>query len=257
MVKASIKPKKEGMGLLAIGITATDTEMGKTVVTGALAAALRFRGITPGIFKPVASGCVRRQDGELISTDAEFQMKCAGYPDALRKEVIPEILEAALAPAEASRLEGVTLQPERMIEGAKACMTGHEVSVLEGIGGITAPITEEFLVKDYFKALGIPVLIVVKPILGNVNHAVLTSYYCQQHGIPVLGFIVNEWNEETAGDLEKGNLYYYEKLTGLPVLGKLPRMTEEEMNDPRRLALTTEQTVELDKILELAKEMRN
>ena len=229
--------------MLAIGITATDTEMGKTVVTGALAAALRFRGITPGIFKPVASGCVRRQDGELISTDAEFQMKCAGYPDALRREVIPVVLEAALAPAEASRLEGVTLQPEKMIEGAKACMTGHEVSVLEGIGGITAPITEEFLV--------------VKPILGNVNHAVLTSYYCQQHGIPVLGFIVNEWNEETAGDLEKGNLYYYEKLTGLPVLGKLPRMTEEEMNDPRKLALTTEQTVELDKILELAKEMRN
>ena len=235
MVKASIKPKKEGMGLLAIGITATDTEMGKTVVTGALAAALRFRGITPGIFKPVASGCVRRQDGELISTDAEFQMKCAGYPDTLRKEVIPVVLEAALAPAEASRLEGITLQPESMIEGAKACITGHESSVLEGIGGI---------------------LIVVKPILGNVNHAVLTSYYCQQHGIPVLGFLVNGWNEETAGDLEKGNLYYYEKLTGLPVLGKLPKMTEEEMNDPRKLALITEQTVELDKILELAKEMR-
>ena len=132
-MKASIKPKKEGMGLLAIGITATDTEMGKTVVTGALAAALRFRGITPGIFKPVASGCVRRQDGELISTDAEFQMKCAGYPDTLRKEVIPVVLEAALAPAEASRLEGITLQPERMIEGAKACITGHEISVLEGI----------------------------------------------------------------------------------------------------------------------------
>ena len=68
---------------------------------------------------------------------------------------------------------------------------------------------------------------------------------------------MNEWNEETAGDLEKGNLYYYEKLTGLPVLGKLPRMTEEEMNDPRKLALTTEQNVELDKILELAKEIRN
>ena len=241
--------------MLAIGITATDTEMGKTVVTGALAAALRFRGITPGIFKPVASGCVRRQDGELISTDAEFQMKCAGYPDTLRREVIPVVLEAALAPAEACRLEGVTLQPERMLEGAKACIAGHEVSVLEGIGGIAAPIAEGFQVKDYFKALGIPVLIVVKPILGNVNHAALSSYYCQQNGIPVLGFVVNGWNEETAGALEKGNLYYYEKLTGLPVLGKLPRMTEEEMDDPWKLAQITEQNIELDRILKLAKEI--
>ena len=240
--------------MLAIGITATDTEIGKTVVTGALAAALRFRGITPGIFKPVASGCVRRRDGELVSTDAEFQMKCAGYPDALRKEVIPVVLEAALAPAEASRLEGVTLQPEKMIEGAKTCIAGHEISVLEGIGGITAPITEDFLVKDYFKALGIPLLIVVKPVLGNVNHAVLTACYCRQHGIPVLGFLVNGWDEKTAGELEKGNLYYYKKLTGLPVLGKLPRLTEGEMENPQTLAQITEQYVELDKILTMAKE---
>ena len=243
---------KKACGLIAIGITATDTEMGKTVVTGALAAALRYRGITPGIFKPVASGCVRRQDGELISTDAEFQMQCAGYPDTLRKQVIPVVLEAALAPAEASKLEGVALEPDKMIAGAKACIESHEVSVLEGIGGITAPITDDFLVKDYFSALGIPVLIVVKPVLGNVNHAVLTSYYCQQHGIPVLGFLVNGWDEEHAGHLEKSNLFYYEKLTGLPVLGKLPLMTEDELNDPKTLAKLVKKNVALDTILKRA-----
>lgn len=238
--------------MIAIGITATDTEMGKTVVTGALAAALRYRGITPGIYKPVASGCVRRQDGELISTDAEFQMQCAGYPDRLRKQVIPIVLEAALAPAEASKLEGVELNPAQMVAGARDCIESHEVSVLEGIGGITAPITEDFLVKDYFGALGIPVLIVVKPVLGNVNHAVLTAYYCQQQGIPVLGFLVNGWDEAHAGQMEKSNLYYYEKLTGLPVLGKLPRMSDEELNDPKRLAAIVEKHVALDRILEHA-----
>ena len=244
--------------MLAIGITATDTEMGKTVVTGALAAALRYRGIKPGIYKPVASGCVRRNKGELISTDAEFQMKCAGYPASLREEVIPFVFEAALAPAAAARLEGVVLNPEKMIEGARRCIARHEVSVLEGLGGITAPLTEDFLVKDYFKALGIPVLIVVKPILGNVNHAVLTAYYCQQHNIPALGFIVNGWDEERVGDLEKGNLFYYEKLTGLPVLGKLPQMTEEDLNDPERLAAIVEKTIALDKILKRAEiEIRN
>ena len=126
------------------------------------------------------------------------------------------------------------------------------MTVLEGIGGITAPITDDFLVKDYFKALGVPVLIVVKPVLGNVNHAVLTAFYCQQMGIPVLGFLVNGWDEAKAGDLEKGNLYYYRKLTGLPILGKLPQMTEAQLGNPEEIARLAEQNVQLDRILELA-----
>lgn len=238
--------------MVAFGITATDTEMGKTVVTGALAAAIRYRGIEPGIYKPVASGCVRRDGGELISTDAEFQMQCAGYSDEKRLDVIPVVLEAALAPAEAAKLEGVDLDPKKMTELGKKCIESHEVTVLEGIGGITAPITDDWLVVDYFKALDVPVVIVVKPVLGNVNHAVLTAYYCQQHGIKVLGFLVNDWNEETAGDLERGNLFYYEKLTGLPVLGKLPHLDEASMNDPEKLAKIVEDSVDLDKIINLA-----
>ena len=81
---------------------------------------------------------------------------------------------------------------------------------------------DDYLVKDFFKALHLPVIIVVKPLLGNVNHAVLSAYYAQHEGLNVLGFIVNGWDEAHAGVLERSNLYYYEKLTGLPVLGKLP-----------------------------------
>lgn len=50
----------------------------------------------------------------------------------------------------------------------------------------------------------------------------LSAYYAQHEGLDVLGFIVNGWDEAHAGVLERSNLYYYEKLTGLPVLGKLP-----------------------------------
>lgn len=65
-------------------------------------------------------------------------------------------------------------------------------------------------------------IIVVKAVLGNVNHALLTATYAQMHGLKVLGFIVNSWDEQAVGVLEESNLYYYEKLTGLPILGKLP-----------------------------------
>lgn len=206
----------------AIGITATDTEFGKTVVSSCLAAGFRQMGIDTGVFKPAASGCVRTAEGKLISEDAELLMKGAGMGMEEHNNVVPYVLEAALAPAEASKLAGITLDKNVMEEAARKMMNAHELTVLEGVGGISAPLTDNYLVKDFFKALNLPVIIVVKPLLGNVNHAVLSAYYAQHEGLNVLGFIVNGWDEAHAGVLERSNLYYYEKLTGLPVLGKLP-----------------------------------
>ncbi len=206
----------------AIGITATDTEFGKTVVSSCLAAGFRLMGIDTGVFKPAASGCVRTAEGKLISEDAELLMKGAGMGMEEHNNVVPYVLEAALAPAEASKLAGITLDKNVMEQAARKMMNAHELTVLEGVGGISAPLTDNYLVKDFFKALNLPVIIVVKPLLGNVNHAVLSVYYAQHEGLNVLGFIVNGWDEAHAGVLERSNLYYYEKLTGLPVLGKLP-----------------------------------
>lgn len=206
----------------AIGITATDTEFGKTVVSSCLAAGFKQLGLDAGVFKPAASGCVRTAEGKLVSEDAEMLMKGAGLPQAEHDKVVPYVLEAALAPAEASKLAGISLDSSVMEQAARRMIGAHEVTVVEGVGGISAPLTDDYLVKDFFKALGLPVIIVVKPLLGNVNHAVLSAYYAQHEGLDVLGFIVNGWDEAHAGVLERSNLYYYEKLTGLPVLGKLP-----------------------------------
>ena len=85
--------------MLGIGVTATDTEIGKTVVSGALAAAMRHRGYKTGVYKPAASGCVKNSDGKLISTDAEFLLHCAGLNVEKHDQVVPYVLEAALAPA--------------------------------------------------------------------------------------------------------------------------------------------------------------
>lgn len=206
----------------AIGITATDTEFGKTVVSSCLAAGFKQLGLDTGVFKPVASGCVRTAEGKLVSEDAEMLMKGAGLPQAEHDKVVPYVLEAALAPAEASKLAGISLDSSVMEQAVRSMIAAHEVTVVEGVGGISAPLTDNYLVKDFFKALGLPVIIVVKPLLGNVNHAVLSAYYAQHEGLDVLGFIVNGWDEAHAGVLERSNLCYYEKLTGLPVLGKLP-----------------------------------
>ena len=132
-------------------------------------------------------------------------------------------------------------------------LSNHQISIVEGVGGISAPLTENYLVKDFFRDLQLPLVIVVKAVLGNVNHAVLTTEYARVHGLQVLGLIVNGWDEKTAGSLEKSNLYY-EKLTGLPILGKLPVLSQELLQefDSRALAEITEANIDIDKILSLA-----
>lgn len=135
------------------------------------------------------------KDG-LLSTDAEFLLRCAGMEPSEHDQVVRYVLEAALAPAEASRLAGVDIKPRQMVAGAEKMLHSHQLSIVEGVGGISAPLTEDYLVKDFFKDLQLPVIIVVKAVLGNVNHAVLTATYAQMHGLKVLGFIVNSWDEQ-------------------------------------------------------------
>ena len=164
-------------------------------------------------------------------------------PTIISIALLSFILWWALAPAEASKLAGVKLKPDVMKAAAQKMINAHKLTVVEGVGGISAPLTDNYLVKDFFCDMKLPVIIVVKPLLGNVNHAVLSAYYAQHEGLKVLGFIVNGWDEENAGVLdeenagvlERSNLYYYEKLTGLPVLGRLPVLNKELLTGPDML----------------------
>lgn len=241
----------------AIGITATDTDVGKTIVSGALAAAIYKRGYKTGVFKPAASGCIKNEKDDLISTDALFLMQGARIDFSRQLEVVPYVLEAALAPAEASKLAGIEIEENVMIQAAKKMIQNNELTIVEGVGGITAPLKPDYLVKDFFKDLKLPIIIIVRSVLGSVNHAVLTAEYAKYHGLNVLGFIINAWDDKKAGVLEKGNLYYYEKLTGLPILGKLPYLEEGFLENPEqnKLAEIVEKNVDIDKIIKLIGEV--
>jgi dethiobiotin synthase len=144
-----MRKTKEGFGMKAIGITATDTEFGKTVVSSCLAAGFKYLGFNMGVFKPAASGCVRTAEGRLVSEDAELLIKGVGLTMAQHDEVVPYVLEAALAPAEASKLAGVKLEPAVMKKVAAKMISSHKLTVVEGVGGISAPLTDNYLVKIF------------------------------------------------------------------------------------------------------------
>ena len=232
-------------------ITATDTEVGKTVITGAIGAALAARGLPVGVMKPIASGGVADRNGKLVSEDATFLMQAARILEKDRDLVNPLFLAPALTPAVAATLSGTTVHIPAIIQSYEALTKKYNPVIVEGVGGITAPLWEDYLVADFMVALALPAIIVTRPNMGTINHTLLTVEYARQRGIQVAGIIINGWNEEEVGVLEKSNAEYIARLTKVPILGKFPRSVGISVPEARtlELALLAEKYLEIDKII--------
>ena len=213
-----------------IFITGTDTEIGKTVVAGGLAAALKAAGVNVGVMKPIASGGIEHK-GSLVSEDAIFLKHAAQVDDALDL-INPICLRHPLAPSVAAEIEGVSINL-RQIDGAFAelCQR-HEFIVVEGVGGIAVPICEEMLVADMAQHFQLPLLIVARPNLGTINHTVLTVEFARFHSLELRGIVLNASQEESKGLAEETNPKELERLTHLPILGTVPFDEQLQGNTP-------------------------
>jgi len=234
-------------------ITATDTEVGKTVITGAIAAALKARGINVGVVKPLASGGVADVNGELVAEDATFLMKAAGIGEDKRALVNAVCLQPALTPAVAAVQSGITIDMPEVIATCRYSGNQFDKVLVEGVGGITAPLWEEYLVADMIQELALPVVIVARPNLGTINHTVLTVEYARQRGITLAGIIINKWDEAGAGILERSNIEYIGRLTKLPLLGKFPAAKSVSVPEAQvgGLAELAEQHLAIDTLLSI------
>lgn len=196
-------------------ITGTDTGVGKTIVTAALARALRLRGVNVGVMKPVTSGC-SEQGGELISDDAELLAWAAGVP--CDEDVSPYRLREPIAPSEAAKIDGVRIDFERIAESYRRLAERHDFVLVEGAGGLMVPLSGGLLVADLIKRLELPLLVVSRPNLGTINHTVLTCFAAGQMELEVKGVVVNRFPAEP-GLAERGAAHHIGSLCGAPILG--------------------------------------
>ena len=203
-----------------IFITGTDTRVGKTLVTGGLAALLREAGIDVGVMKPAESGC-RRKDGALIPQDALFLREMAGCRDELQL-VNPYALERPLAPALAAECENVDINLEVIREAYSILTSRHDLVLVEGAGGMLTPLNSHRFMADLAGELGrLPVLLVTRDILGTINHTLLTLYYTRRERMDVMGIVMNRTSpaDELAESLNAGAL---QRRGREPFLGSLP-----------------------------------
>ena len=201
-------------------ITGTDTGVGKTVVTAALAIVLRRHGLDVGVMKPVATGCVRRREG-LVSEDAEFLAQAADAPESL-DEIAPIRLAEPLAPTIAAARAGRPLDLEPMWVAWRRLSMAHEIMLIEGIGGILCPITPTESVADLAKEFGLPVVVVARANLGTINHTALTVEAARARGLEVAGIVINRYDRDREDVAQLTAPDEIQRVTGATVLGLVP-----------------------------------
>jgi dethiobiotin synthetase len=207
-----------------IFITGTDTEVGKTFVAAGLTKALVGLGLDVGVMKPIATGGRRTPHG-LVSEDALALVEAAGVTDEASL-VNPVCLEPPLAPLVAARIEGRRVDLGAVWRAYEALAARHEFLVVEGIGGLLVPIDEGATVLDLILMLRLPALVVTGPGLGTINHTLLTVRCAREHGVEVVGLVINA--AQPGPKLAEGakavetNPAVLEEWCKVPVLANLP-----------------------------------
>lgn len=203
-------------------VTGTDTEIGKTLVTAALLHLWGTMGVGAAGMKPVAAGAQLR-DGQWWNEDVE-QIVAASPLTLPRSLINPYLLRAPVAPHVAARLEGVTIEPRRIIDCFARVSAQAQVVVVEGVGGFRVPLTADYDTADLARDLGLPVVLVVGMRLGCINHALLTAEAIRSRGLHLAGWVANTVDPKMANP-DKSIDALMERLSA-PLLGVIPRLSQ-------------------------------
>jgi dethiobiotin synthetase len=185
-------------------VTATDTGVGKTVLSAALLAAMAAAGERVSAHKPVVTGLGEQPQIGLTETwppDHELLASVAGMTP---EEVSPLRYEPAVSPHLAARLAGELNDPADLVTRARAASDDNATLIVEGVGGLLAPLAEDYTVRDLAVALDLPLLIAARPGLGTINHTLLTLQSARAAGLDVRAVVLTPWPEQPS-DMELSN----------------------------------------------------
>jgi dethiobiotin synthetase len=170
-------------------VTGTDTDVGKTVVTAAIAAAAQASGLRVAVIKPGQTGIVTG-----VPTDIEVITRLAA-PDTVR--TLAEYPEPMAPLAAATIAEMPPLELYEVVDAIRAEADKHDLVLVEGAGGLLVPMGvrpsgEAWTLADLATTLGVGALVVARAGLGTLNHTALTLEALARRGVPA-GVIIGAW----------------------------------------------------------------
>jgi dethiobiotin synthetase len=198
-------------------VTGTDTGVGKTITTAALAAVLHGSGRSVAVYKPCQSGAA---DGD---SDVAEIVRLAGAVTAEAGVVLQE----PMAPVAAAAIDGAPLPPlAAHAERIRVLADAHDHVLVEGAGGLLVELDSGGgTLADLGSLLAAAFVVVARPGLGTLNHTALTLEALSARGLDVLGVVLGSWparpdavhhsNRQVLGTLP------------VPLLGALPGQASE------------------------------
>ena len=173
-------------------ITATGTGVGKTLVTAALSFQACAKGKDVRALKPVLTGLAETAYDQSDAAVLLHSLGKAATPAAIEK-IAPFRFDAALAPSMAAAREKRHLDMNAVIELCRAATKGKEdILLVEGVGGVMVPLSEDRTVLDWMAALGFPAVLVAGSYLGTLSHTLTALSVLRQAKIPLAGIVVSE-----------------------------------------------------------------
>jgi len=181
----------------AFFVTSTGTDIGKTYVGCGLIRHWRSVGRTVGAFKPLLSGF---DPAQMPESDAGRLLSALGRPlDAQSlDDISPWRYTAAISADAAAAKEGKRVDYEAVLSASYAFLERQlDVGLIEGAGGVMAPLSDDQTMLDYAADLKLPAILVVGSYLGTLSHSLTALSMLETRGVPVAVIVMNESAEST------------------------------------------------------------
>ncbi len=221
-------------------ITGTDTEAGKTVLTTALAAYWQKYQLsrTFGMMKLIQAGVGDRElYSQLFSLNQSLE------------EITPLYFDAPLAPPVAAAKEGRTVDLGIVWKALENLRSTREWVIVEALGGLGSPVTDELTVADLAATWRLPTVLVVPVRLGAIASCVANVALARLTGVNLKGIILNCTQPRSQAEIADWTpIDLIQSLTNTPVLGCLPYL--ENPTDIDKLALVASD-LDLERLMPL------
>src|SRR5262245_54536068 len=193
-------------------VTGTDTGVGKTVVTAAIAATAAATGLRVAVIKPAQTGIT---PGSTEESDVDTVVRLAAPASARTLVTYPAALAPLAAAAEAAM---PPLSLEEALEAIRGAAAVHDLVLVEGAGGLLVPLGDGWTAADLAMNLGSPAVVVIRAGLGTLNHTALTLEALERRAIQACA-VIGAWPA-------KPELVHWSNLThlshGFGLAGALP-----------------------------------
>ena len=145
--------------------------------------------------------------------DHELLARAAG---SAPEQVAPIRYGPPVSPHLAAELTGRALHPDALVAAARRAGQGPDPVIVEGVGGLLVPLTDDYDVREFALDLGLPLLIAASPGLGTINHSLLTLEAARRVGLRIAGVVLTPWPAAPSA-IERSNRETIARAAGVAV----------------------------------------